>query len=94
MWRENNDKRSASGNSSQGTQADYRVTFLDFLMGMPSSETAAILDIAERTLKDRLREAAKALGLSLRTAERNWTYARSWLGRELSDSDSADPGRG
>jgi RNA polymerase sigma factor (TIGR02999 family) len=29
-------------------------------------------------------EAAAALGLPLRTAERNWTYARTWLHRELS----------
>jgi RNA polymerase sigma factor (TIGR02999 family) len=29
-------------------------------------------------------EAAEALGVSLRTAERNWTYARSWLHRDLS----------
>src|SRR5262245_8222726 len=29
-------------------------------------------------------EAADALGLTLRTAERNWTYARTWLHRELS----------
>jgi RNA polymerase sigma factor (TIGR02999 family) len=29
-------------------------------------------------------QAAEALGMSLRTAERNWTYARSWLHRELS----------
>jgi RNA polymerase sigma factor (TIGR02999 family) len=28
-------------------------------------------------------EAAEALGLSLRSAERNWTYARTWLHREL-----------
>ena len=28
-------------------------------------------------------EAAEALGISLRTAERNWTYARTWLHREL-----------
>jgi RNA polymerase sigma factor (TIGR02999 family) len=31
-------------------------------------------------------EAATALGLPLRTAERNWTYARTWLHRELSRS--------
>ena len=31
-------------------------------------------------------EAAVALGLSLRTAERNWTYARTWLHRELARS--------
>ncbi len=28
-------------------------------------------------------QAADALGLSLRTAERNWTFARAWLHREL-----------
>jgi RNA polymerase sigma factor (TIGR02999 family) len=28
-------------------------------------------------------QAAEALGMSLRTAERNWTYARSWLRRDL-----------
>jgi RNA polymerase sigma factor (TIGR02999 family) len=28
-------------------------------------------------------EAATALGLPLRTAERNWTFARTWLHREL-----------
>jgi RNA polymerase sigma factor (TIGR02999 family) len=30
-----------------------------------------------------LAQAADALGLTKRTAERNWTYARSWLHREL-----------
>ena len=29
-------------------------------------------------------QAAKALGISLRSAERDWTYARTWLHRELS----------
>jgi RNA polymerase sigma factor (TIGR02999 family) len=28
-------------------------------------------------------EAAQSLGIPLRTAERNWTYARTWLHREL-----------
>ena len=32
-------------------------------------------------------EAAKTLGLSLRNAERNWTYARTWLRRELARAD-------
>jgi len=32
-------------------------------------------------------QAADALGLSLRSAERNWTYARTWLHRELSPDD-------
>jgi RNA polymerase sigma factor (TIGR02999 family) len=31
-------------------------------------------------------QAAEALGISLRTAERNWTYARTWLHREMDSS--------
>jgi RNA polymerase sigma factor (TIGR02999 family) len=34
-------------------------------------------------------QAAEALGLPLRSAERNWTYARTWLYRELT-SDQPD----
>lgn len=30
-----------------------------------------------------MEQAAKAMGLSLRTAERNWTYVRAWLLEEL-----------
>jgi RNA polymerase sigma factor (TIGR02999 family) len=37
-------------------------------------------------------EAAEALGLSLRSAERNWTYARTWLRRDLNRADHADGG--
>jgi RNA polymerase sigma factor (TIGR02999 family) len=36
-------------------------------------------------------QAADALGLSLRTAERNWTFARTWLHRELNRSGSGGP---
>jgi RNA polymerase sigma factor (TIGR02999 family) len=36
-------------------------------------------------------EAAKALGMSLRTAERNWTYARTWLHRAISRGDDTGP---
>jgi RNA polymerase sigma factor (TIGR02999 family) len=31
-----------------------------------------------------VQHAAETLGISLRTAERNWTYARTWLHRDLS----------
>jgi hypothetical protein len=31
-----------------------------------------------------MQQAGEVLGLPLRTAERNWTYARAWLRRELS----------
>ena len=33
-------------------------------------------------------QAAEALGIPLRTAERTWTYARTWLHRELSVGDA------
>ena len=32
-------------------------------------------------------ETAQTLGISLRQAERNWTYARTWLHRELARID-------
>jgi len=35
-----------------------------------------------------MEEAAAAAGMSLRTAERLWTYARAWLWRELSADDA------
>jgi len=35
-------------------------------------------------------QAAETLGVSLRNAERNWTYAKSWLHRELADSEAND----
>ena len=38
-------------------------------------------------------QAAKALGISLRHAERNWTYAKTWLRRELAKAPPGDPGR-
>jgi RNA polymerase sigma factor (TIGR02999 family) len=37
-----------------------------------------------------MQEAADALGIPLRTAERNWTYAKTWLSRALAAGDS-DP---
>lgn len=36
-------------------------------------------------------EVATALGIPLRTAERNWTFARTWLKRELSRDDRECP---
>jgi RNA polymerase sigma factor (TIGR02999 family) len=38
-------------------------------------------------------EAAEALGVPLRTAERNWAYARAWLHRAVSGGGRPDPGR-
>jgi RNA polymerase sigma factor (TIGR02999 family) len=33
-------------------------------------------------------DVAELLGVSLRSAEREWTYARSWLHREISNGDT------
>jgi RNA polymerase sigma factor (TIGR02999 family) len=38
-----------------------------------------------------MQQAAAALGLPLRTAERNWAYARAWLHREVSRGDGTTP---
>jgi RNA polymerase sigma factor (TIGR02999 family) len=37
-----------------------------------------------------MRQTADALGLPLRTAERNWTYARAWLHRELEQTTAEE----
>jgi RNA polymerase sigma factor (TIGR02999 family) len=37
-------------------------------------------------------EAAKALAIPLRTAERNWAYARAWLHRKLSRGNAEPSG--
>lgn len=36
-------------------------------------------------------EAAETLGISLRTAERNWAYARAWLHRSVAGDGPAEP---
>ena len=36
-------------------------------------------------------EAAKVLGISKPTADRDWTYARAWLFRELRDTENGSP---
>jgi RNA polymerase sigma factor (TIGR02999 family) len=41
-----------------------------------------------------LAEAAEALGLAQRTAERQWAYARAWLYDVLADSDSSPAAAG
>jgi RNA polymerase sigma factor (TIGR02999 family) len=38
-----------------------------------------------------MEETAAALGIPLRTAERNWTYARTWLHRAISQGDESAP---
>jgi RNA polymerase sigma factor (TIGR02999 family) len=38
-----------------------------------------------------MNQVAEVLGISLATVERHWTYSRSWLYAELSDSDRPEP---
>jgi RNA polymerase sigma factor (TIGR02999 family) len=38
-----------------------------------------------------MQEVAEALDMPLRTAERNWTFARTWLHRELADAEPLSP---
>jgi RNA polymerase sigma factor (TIGR02999 family) len=58
-------------------------------LDMVLSRLEAIDSLAAKLVKLRyftgltMPEAAKALGISLRSAERNWTYAKTWLHREL-----------
>lgn len=72
-------------------------------MSMPSEELLALNETLERLeerdpLSARLvklrffaglsmPQAAEALDISLRTAERNWSYARTWLHREMAKGD-------
>jgi DNA-directed RNA polymerase specialized sigma24 family protein len=52
--------------------------------GDPSAELIKLRFFAGLTMS----EAAQALGISLATAERYWTYARTWLFAELSDAEA------
>jgi RNA polymerase sigma factor (TIGR02999 family) len=38
-----------------------------------------------------MEQAAASLGVSLRTAERNWTYAKAWLLEAMTDADGQPP---
>jgi RNA polymerase sigma factor (TIGR02999 family) len=58
------------------------------------SQLAAVDPLAARLVTLRyfagltMNEAAEALEISLRSAERNWTYAKTWLHRQLTDAGS------
>ena len=70
-------------------------------LGMPQSRLAHQLQVSRQAISQlekrevdgsitlsALEQAAEALGISLRSAERSWTYARTWLHRELRKGDS------
>jgi DNA-directed RNA polymerase specialized sigma24 family protein len=38
-----------------------------------------------------IEQAAEALGISVRTANRDWAYARAWLHQQLAESGEDQP---
>jgi hypothetical protein len=56
-------------------------SFLACFRGVATAKPTAAANVAE---------AAQALGISPRTADRVWASARAWLHRELTDT-AADP---
>ena len=79
---------------------------VDVIAGVRSEDLVALDEALERLARDdpaaaqlvKLRyfagltmaEAAESLGIPLRTAERNWTYARTWLRRQVTRGEPAD----
>jgi len=79
---------------------------VDVIAGVPSEDLMALDEALERLARTdpaaaqlvKLRyfagltmaKAAESLGIPLRTAERNWTYARTWLHREVTRGEQTD----
>jgi RNA polymerase sigma factor (TIGR02999 family) len=79
---------------------------VDVIDGVPSEDLVALDEALERLDRTdpaaaqlvKLRyfagltmaQAAESLGIPLRTAERNWTYARTWLHRQITRGESTD----
>ena len=72
------------------TPPDDLLTLNDALTRLESTDPAAATLVKLRYFAGlTMPEAAAALQIPLRTAERNWTFARTWLHRELSPDDDA-----
>ena len=79
---------------------------VDVIVGVPSEDLMALDEALERLVQTdpvaaqlvKLRyfagltmaQAAEALGIPLRTAERNWTYARTWLHRQVTRGEQTE----
>ena len=76
-----------------GTSPDNELLALDEALGRLEQADAAAAQLVKLRYFAGLTmaQAAAALGISLRSAERNWTYARTWLHRDLSQGDTGDP---
>ncbi len=76
-----------------GTTPDNELLALDEALGRLEQADAAAAQLVKLRYFAGLTmsQAAAALGISLRSAERNWTYARTWLHRDLSQGDTGHP---
>jgi RNA polymerase sigma factor (TIGR02999 family) len=95
-------RRSKHGGDRQRVDLEEAIEIAEApsLDPLPLNEALSRLELADpsaaRLVKLRyfagltMPQAAEALGISLRTAERNWTYARTWLHRELTQVDPTD----
>jgi len=69
--------------------ADELLAVHEALARLESTDSAAATLVKLRYFAGlSMPEAAAAMGVPLRTAERNWTFARTWLKRELSPDGS------
>jgi len=80
-----------------GAPVDDLLAVNEALVRLESTDFAAALLVKLRYFAGlTMPEVAVAMGVPLRTAERNWTFARTWLKRELSPEEghagSAPPG--
>jgi DNA-directed RNA polymerase specialized sigma24 family protein len=62
------------------------VLFLGFLLGLLAAEEETVAAVVKLRYFAGLsiEQTAKALGISVRTANRHWAYARAWLYQQLS----------
>jgi RNA polymerase sigma factor (TIGR02999 family) len=73
---------------AEGVQSDDLVALDEALGRLESLDAASAQLVKLRYFAGlTMAEAADAAGMSLRTAERNWTYARTWLHRELAGTE-------
>jgi RNA polymerase sigma factor (sigma-70 family) len=65
--------------------ADERLLALDEVLGRLAAEEPAVADVVKLRYFAGLtiEQAATALGISVRTANRHWAYARAWLYQQL-----------
>jgi len=72
--------------------ADHLLALDDALTRLEATDSGAAALVKLRYFAGlTMPEAAATLGVPLRTAERNWTFARTWLHQELSPDEADHP---